>query len=390
MKILIVTSKYYPDTFPINLIAERLNRSGNEVNVLTTVPFTNNEYIDAYNKDHSFENGVNVYRVKTSIRNNSRKSLVRYYLSLHHELKKWIRRCSKQYDLVYSYSISPVISLAAGNLYKKKFHVPHVAHILDIWPESVVDAGYIKSKSLYYKFLLAWSKKEYKGLDKLYIGSKAFKEYLIDKFNIEENKIEYLVQPGLIYEEDNNENPYDASKTNLVYCGNISKLQLVDYIVPLVETLNNKDVVINILGTGSYLDELEKEIKSRNIKNVIYHGYYDYKQSKRYLYNADAIIVSLKNVGFVGKTIPNKLISALYYGKPIIGMIEGEGREILQINDNIIVDESVDDFVNGINKFLNVSKEDRLKMGIKNRQLYDDQYSLDKFVEKLLSSLSCK
>ena len=71
-------------------------------------------------------------------------------------------------------------------------------------------------------------------------------------------------------------------------------------------------------------------------------------------------------------------------------MIEGEGREILQINDNIIVNESVIDFVNGINKFLNVNKEDRLKVGIKNRQLYDDQYSLDKFVEKLLSSLSRK
>ena len=390
MKILIITAKYYPDTFPINLISEELSRKGNEVDVLTSVPFRDGKYIDNYDKEKSFENGVNIFRVKTKIRTTTKSSLVKYYLSLHKEFKNWVKKCNKKYDVVFSYSISPVITLAAGNLYKKLHNVPHVAHVLDIWPESVVDAGYTSSHSILYRVLRKWSKKEYEGVDKLLIGSESFKDYLVNKLDIDPNKISFLVQPGLIYKEDVMGNPYDVDKTNVIYCGNISKLQLVDLIIPAMEKLRNNDVVFNILGTGSYLEEFKEELKRTNLSNVVYRGYYNYQESAGYLRSSDAILVSLKNVGFVGKTIPNKLISALYYAKPIIGMISGEGRDILAKNDNIIVNESVDDLVNGINKLIALSDKDRIEIGKKNRQQYDDLYSIDKYINNLLGSFSSK
>ena len=390
MKILIITAKYYPDTFPINLISEELSRKGNEVDVLTSVPFIDGKYIDNYDKEKSFENGVNIFRVKTKIRTSTRSSLIKYYLSLHKEFKNWVKKCDKKYDVVFSYSISPVITLGAGNLYKKLHNVPHVAHVLDIWPESVVDAGYTSKNSLLYRVLLKWSKKEYNGVDKLLIGSESFKDYLVSKMNIDPNKISFLVQPGLIYKEDVMGNPYDVEKTNIIYCGNISKLQLVDYIIPAMEKLRNNDVIFNILGTGSYLEEFKAELKRTNLSNVVYRGYYNYQESAGYLRNADAILVSLKNVGFVGKTIPNKLISALYYAKPIIGMISGEGKDILTKNENILVEESTDGLVEGINKLLALSNKDRIEIGKKNRQQYDDLYSIDKYINNLLSSFSGK
>ena len=390
MKILIITAKYYPDTFPINLISEELSRKGNEIDVLTSVPFKDGKYIDNYDKEKSFENGVNIFRIKTKIRTTTKSSLVKYYLSLHKEFKNWVKNCHKEYDVVFSYSISPVITLAAGNLYKKQHNVPHIAHVLDIWPESVVDSGYTSSHSILYKILRRWSKKEYQGVDKLLIGSESFKDYLVNRLGIEENRISFLVQPGLIYKEEKIGNPYDVNKTNIIYCGNISKLQLVDYIIPAMEKLRNNDVVFNILGTGSYLEEFKEELKRTNLNNVVYRGYYNYQESAPYLRNADAILVSLKNVGYVGKTIPNKLISALYYAKPIIGMISGEGRDILTKNENIIAEESVDGLVNSINKFIALSDKDRIEIGKKNRQQYDDLYSIDKYVNNLLSSFSGK
>lgn len=390
MKILIVTPKYYPDTFPINLIAEGLVKEGHEVDVLTSVPFKDGRYLEEYNKEKSFENGVVVNRIRASIRTKSKLSLIRNYLSIHRLFKKWVNKCEKKYDVVYSYSISPVVSLAAGNLYKKKHHARHIVHILDLWPESVVDAGYTLPKTLLYKKLFKWSKKEYNGADKILVGSKAFKEYLVNKMGIEENKITYLVQLGLVYENDKVGNPYDPKKTNLLYCGNISKLQLVDFIIPAMEEFTDQDIVFNIVGTGAYLEEFKRILKERNITNIVYHGYYNYKDSARYLKYADAILISLKNIGFVGKTIPNKLISALYYGKPIIGMIANEGRELLASNGNIIANQSSADLIGAIEKFMLLNKEDKEKIGNKNRQQYDDNYSIDIFIKKLLSSFSSK
>ncbi len=390
MRILIVTPKYYPDTFPINLISEALVKEGHEVDVLTSVPFKDGSYIDEYSSPKSLLNGVTVNRIKPYIRKNGKRSLVKNYLSIYHGFKKWAKINDKPYDVVYTYGISPVVSLVAGNIVKRKKNSIHVAHVLDIWPEAVVAAGYTKKGSLLYFLLKLWSKKEYKGASKILVGTKEYKDYLENVLKIKNKDISYLVQPGLIYEDESSENPYDIKKTNILYSGNISKLQLVDYIIPAMEKLNNENVVFNIIGSGSYLDEFRNLINEKKISNVIYHGYFDYKESAKYIKNADAVLVSLKNKGIVGKTIPNKLISSLYYSKVMIGMIEGEAKGILKENGNIIAEESIDGLVNGINEFIKLDKEIKLKIENKNRQLYDEVYSLDKFKEKLLSSFSRK
>ena len=36
--------------------------------------------------------------------------------------------------------------------------------------------------------------------------------------------------------------------------------------------------------------------------------------------------VSLKDEGYVGKTIPNKLVMAMAFAKPVIAVLEGDGR----------------------------------------------------------------
>lgn len=390
MKILIVTPKYYPDTFPINLVAEDLVLKGHNVHILTSIPFVNGQYIKKYDKSCTIENGVTVYRVKTSIRTNSKKSLIKYYLSLTRNMMKWAKYTSNLYDVVYTYSISPMTILGAGNLYKKKYGIKHYAHILDLWPESTVDAGYVKHGLLPYRILFHWSKKEYRKADKLLIGTKAFKDYLVNKMHIKDHKISYLPQPGLVYEDKDNKNPYDTKKTNIVYCGNISRLQLVDYIVPAMKEINNENVVFHIVGNGAYLDDLKKDISNNGLTNVIYHGYFNYQESAKYLSHADAIYVSLKNKGITGKTLPNKLVSSLFYSKPVIGIVEGEGKEILKINNNILVNESIEGLAEGIKTFLSLSKEERVKIGNKNRQTFDDNYSIDKFSKKLLSSFSRK
>lgn len=390
MKILIVTPKYYPDTFPINLVAEHLVQEGHNVHVLTSVPFKDGNYIKKYDKSSMIEKGVTVYRVKATIRDNSTLSLIKNYLSLTRKMKRWVKNTSNLYDVIYTYSISPMTILGAGNSYKRKYGIKHYAHILDLWPESVVDTHYIKRGLLMYRLLFFWSKKEYRRADKIFIGSKAFKDYLIKKMKIKQNKIIHLPQPGLVYEDKDDKSPYDTNKTNIVYCGNISKLQLLDYIVPAMKKISNDNIVFHILGTGAYLDDLKKEISSSGLTNIIYHGYFDYKESSKYLSHADAIYVSLNNQGITGKTLPNKLISSLFYSKPIIGMITGEGKDILLENGNIVCEQSIEGLVNAINEFISLTKEYKEKIGNKNRQTFDDLYSIDKFSKKLLSSFSRK
>ena len=51
-------------------------------------------------------------------------------------------------------------------------------------------------------------------------------------------------------------------------------------------------------------------------EKVIYHGPIPAKKAAAYFKGADALYVSLKGEGYVGCTIPNKLMMSMVYGKP--------------------------------------------------------------------------
>ena len=141
MKILAVCQYYYPENIVFTNVCEELVKLGHDVTVLTGKPnYGYGQIIPEYKKV-KFEviNGVKVHRVNLIARKKSRLSIIKNYLSFWANSKKWVRNCKEKFDIVYSMSLSPVTILSAGNLYKKKHHVKHVVHCVDLWPESVLD-----------------------------------------------------------------------------------------------------------------------------------------------------------------------------------------------------------------------------------------------------------
>lgn len=389
MKLLVISPKYFPDNFSVTPIAEAFAKAGHDITVLTSLPFGFDGvyYEDYLDKTYEEINGVKVHRVKVKTRTSSTKSLVKNYLSVWKEFKKWVKKCKEEYDAVYTFGISPVLTLSAGNLYKEKHHVPHYAHILDLWPESVVSTGYLSTKSLGYKFLYKWSRELYSKVDHLIIGSPSFGHYFDEVLKLENLKITYIPQPALSSFEKNELNPFDRSKFNILYCGNISTLQLVDYFVPAMEKVNNKNVFFNILGMGKDEELLKKMIEGSPAKeNIKFYGSVRSSDIFHYYLHADAVVVSLKNTGFTGKTIPNKLISCLHYSKPIIGMIDGDGRDVLlKAQGCVIAEETVESFANAIDKMASFDEEKLKRMALNNHHYYLANFDLDIIVNKLLS-----
>lgn len=389
MRLLVISPKYFPDNFSVTPIAESFVKAGLDVTVLTSLPFGFDGiyYPDYLDKTYEEINGVKVHRVKVKTRKNTTASLIRNYLSVWKEFKRWVKKCKEDYDAVYSFGISPVLALVAGNIYKEKHHVPHYAHILDLWPDSVVSAGYSSKKSLKYRFLYKWSKEIYSKVDHLIVGSPSFAHYFEDVLKMENLNITYIPQPALSSFEKNELNPFDKNRFNILYCGNISTLQLVDYFVPAMEKVNNKNVFFNILGTGKDEELLKKMIEDSPTKdNIKFYGSVRSSDVFRYYLHADAVVVSLKNAGYTGKTIPNKLISCLYYSKPIIGMIDGDGRDVLiKAEGCVIADESIDSLSLAIDKISSFDEEKLKRMALNNYRYYLANFDLDIIVNKLLS-----
>ena len=391
MKILAICQLYYPENIVFTNICEELVKQGNDVTVLTGKPnYGYGEILPEYKKVKYEEiNGVKVHRVNLVARKKSRLSIIRNYLSFWRNSKKWVRKCKEKYDIVYSMSMSPVTILSAGNLYKKKHGVKHVVHCVDLWPESVLITHAVKEKSLTFKILYKWSRKLYENVDHVIMGSPSYNTYF-ERVLVLNKKTSFVALPSLVEECKAEGHKYEK-KFNILYCGNLGIIQLINLIPESMKLIDNDNIQFHVIGMGPKSEELKLLIRENHLEDkVIYHGPIPAKKASEYFKTADVLYVSLEGSRYVGKTIPNKLTMSLAFGKPIIGVLEGDGRAILEETGGAIVaNANPHSIASAINKMALLTDGERKKLGQLNQAYYQNNLSIKRCGE-LVSEILLK
>jgi len=390
MKILFITQFYYPERISSTLIAESFVKQGHDVTVVTDKPnYGFHEVLPEY-KNVNFEviNGVKVHRVNIYPRKKGRLSVIKNYLSYYMNAKKFVRHMKEEFDVVFSMSLSPVISIAPAILYAKKHKVPHTLFCLDLWPESTVVTGAVRYNSLMYKVLYKWSVSLYKKVDQIIVSSPSFVNYFNDVLHISDKKFVHVNQPALFDAGEYDPIAYEK-KHNFVYAGNMGKLQLTTELTKAMEYIEDKDVILHLIGTGAEVDTIKALIKEKHLENkVIYHGIMKTREVEKYYWSADALIVSLTHEGSVGKTIPNKAIQYLQYGRPILGVIQGDGKELLtKCGGAIFAEQTPNDIANAMKEILEMDEIKKAELGKLNKAYYDANLSTDKLTQDITSVL---
>ena len=389
MKILIVTQYFYPERFSINDIAKEMVRQGHEVHVLTGKPNYGYERIVPGYEKISYEEyeGIKIHRVNLSPRKKSRFSIINNYLSFWVNSSRFVNKLDDDFDVVLSVSLSPVISINAGIKYAKKHHVKHVLYCLDLWPESTLVTGAVKKNSLMYHILYKWSKKMYDGCDKIIVSSPSFVSYFNDVLGIKDKDFSFVPQPGMMPKEELPAIEY-KNKYNIVYAGNIGTIQLVDRFVLATKDIK-EDFKLHLIGMGSLDKKVNDIIKENNLEDkVTYYGPKQIEETVRYYKNADALIVGLDNKGTVGKTIPNKLSQYLYFNKPILGVLEGDGKDLLNnAGGAILVNNDVSSISKGMLDIIHLSDKEKQSMGKKNKEYYEKNLTIKEIVGSILNQL---
>ena len=388
MKILLVSQYYYPERFSVSDIAEALVKEGNEVSVITGRPNYGFQRILPEYRWTTYEeiNGVKVHRVRVHPRKYSRYSIIKNYLSFHKYGKRFARRFKEEFDVVLSISLSPVISISPALVYAKKHHVPCVLYCQDLWPESTLVTHAVKRRSLMYKILFRWSKSIYSKCDRIVISSPSFKKYFENELKIKDKVFNVVNQP-ILNSTTHNEPIKYQNKHNLVYAGNIGKLQLTDLLVEAMKYVKTEDVKLHLMGMGSELWQIKEKIKKENLsEKVVYEGAYPIEKAEAYYVNADALIVSLKNEGYVGKTIPNKAIQYMKYGRPLLVVAEGDTKDILsKAKGSIFASEDPKDIARAIDELCSLKEKDRL--GLNNKKYFEENFTTEKLTQELFNEL---
>lgn len=393
-KILVICQYYKPEPFRISDICEELVRRGHEVQVVTGYPnYPEGILYEGYGKGKHIDeviNGVKVHRCFTIPRETGAvKRLMNYYSyaasSATYVLsKECVASDGKPFDVVFCNQLSPVMMADAAIAYKKKHKVPVVMYCLDLWPESLI-AGGITRQSAIYKYFHHVSKRIYRQMDKILITSRMFTRYLEDEFGIKKERIEYLPQyaEGIfeqipVREED--------GVFNFMFAGNIGAVQSVETIIKAAKLLRDEPVKFHIVGGGTDLDRLQQ--MSSELENVVFYGRRPLEEMPQFYAKADAMLVTLAKDPVLSLTLPGKVQSYMAVGKPIIGAIDGETKEVVEEAQCGFCGKAddTDELAENIRKFIKEGT-DRTGMGLNARKYYEENFTEKLFMDKLESRL---
>ncbi|MDO4965291.1 MAG: glycosyltransferase family 4 protein [Lachnospiraceae bacterium] len=394
MKILVVCQYYYPESFKVTDVCESLAALGHDVTVLTGLPnyptgIVPLEYKSGAHNDEVV-NGVHVIRCLEIGRKKGVVHLALNYASFYFSAMRAIKKIKGNFDVVYSYQLSPIFMALPARWYKKRYKVPMFLYCCDLWPESL--KMYIKSESNpAFKWVKHISKKVYDAADMIATQSESFISYLKDVHNIDSSKLTYI--PNFADEEylSKDFSAENNGAIDFVFLGNVGIAQNLTKVIDAFKAACNEvDMKLHIVGGGALVDDLKKQAKELLIDDkVIFYGQKPVEEMPIYYKLADACIVSLKSDNATGLTLPAKVQGYMAAGKPIIGMITGSANETIKAAEcGICVEaEDVDGLKDAFIKFASLSEEDRLRYGASGREYFIKHFRKDIHISRINEEL---
>lgn len=339
MRILLVTNHFYPEEFRCNDLAFELAKRGHKVSVLTAIPdYPRGKFHKGYGifrKRIERVNGVKVYRSFIIPRGDGRalRLLLNYGSSLLAQCWDaiWIGLFGR-YDYVLVHETSPVMVGIPGVIVSKIKRIPMDFWVLDLWPESLQDAGGINSPKVlgFFSKLTTWI---YKKSTHILISSKGFKDSICEKGDFE-RKIVYF--PNWADVSLSKAVPYEISKLpdgfRVMFAGNIGEAQDMDSLMATALGLKEEmDIHFCIVGDGRKRPWVESFIKSNGLEETVHlYGRHPIESMPTFFAAADVMLVTLKDSKIFNRTAPAKIQAYMNAGKPIAAMINGEGSAVVE------------------------------------------------------------
>lgn len=283
------------------------------------------------------------------------KNMFSFYKNIFSVSKEYAEKYGKP-DVIIASSVHP-LTLVAGIKIAKKFGIPCICEVRDLWPETIVAYGKLKKHSLIAKALYAGEKWIYEKADKLIFTMEGGKDYILEKGWDKENggpvdihKVRHINNGVDLEVFDYNKEHYrivDEDIDNpvtfkVVYTGSIRLVNNVKSIVDAafeIKKLGISDMKFIIYGDGSERISLEKYCQENGIDNVIFKGFINKKYIPYILSKSDLNIMHFEqnNIKKYGASL-NKMFEYFASGRPIISDCEFGYDLILKYNAGVVID----------------------------------------------------
>lgn len=265
------------------------------------------------------------------------KNMLAFYKGLFNCADRYAKKNGKP-DMILASSPQP-FAMLAGIQIARKYGIPCICEVRDLWPEAVFKASKIKEKSLLGKILTAGEHWMYKHADALVFTKEGDTDYLkeqkwtlIQGGDIDIRKCFYINNGIELAEYEREITKYIFSDEDLesdafkvIYAGAIRPVNNVANIIEAAKLLpQDGNIQILIYGDGNQKEELQKRVQEEKIINVKFKGFVEKKYLPYILSRSSVNLLnySSENYNWSRGNSSNKLFEYLASGKPVISTVK--------------------------------------------------------------------
>lgn len=278
-------------------------------------------------------------------------------------------------SVIFSFTIKPNLY---GAIAARMCHIPIIVNVTGLGTAA-------ESKGIMQKLIVFLYKVAFKKVQTVFVQNTENRQFFIDR-KIAVDRLKLLPGSGV----------------------NLKKFSLIEY--PKGETVEFAFIarIMKEKGIDQYLEAAEYLV--RRYKNTKFHicGFceQDYKDKLDYLNEKGVIIyhglvndmTDIYNIisctvlpSFYPEGICNVLLESAACGKPIITTDRAGCREVLEdgVNGFVVKPKDSKDLIDKIEKFLQLSVDERRKMGLAGRKKVEREFDRQIVVEKYMEELHC-
>jgi glycosyltransferase involved in cell wall biosynthesis len=288
--------------------------------------------------------------------------------------------------------IHPITAGVTARLLSTRFGIPFTMEVPDLWPETLVTTGMIKSRLLVHA-IGGFAHWVYSKAAAIRVISEGFRENLIRK-GVPREKLQVI--PNWCDIERHRPVERDpavgrelglAGYFNVVHAGAMGPAQHLETVLDAADLLRDlSDVRFVLVGEGICRQRLQETVITRNLTNVSFLSNRREDEMPPLLAWADVLLINLRRDPLFSITIPHKTYTYLASGKPILAAVEGEVAELISRLDAGVGCRSEDpeSLARAVRKLRAMSIEERSQLGERGRAAAEGEFEKGRVLGKLV------
>ncbi|RWG58195.1 MAG: glycosyltransferase WbuB [Mesorhizobium sp.] len=401
LRVLVVSQHFWPENFRINDVVDSLRSEGCDVEVLSGQPnYPHGKIFRGYSafglRTELHPSGYVIHRVPLAPRRGGGGFWrVWNYLSFvifGGMLGPYLTR-GRRYDVVFVYAISPILQGLVGAVFRQIKGAAHVIWVQDLWPESLEETGFVKNR-LALAAVERLTRFIYGRADLLLAQSRGF----VGKIRAvagDDTVVVYHPNPGdevIKRDVPHGDPPLTLpAGFNIVFAGNLGTAQALETVLDAASRIQDPDIRVVLVGSGSRSDWLAKQIEIRGLTNVVLAGRFPADAMPGIFAQASALLVTLNRSAALSLTIPSKIPTYLAAGRPILACLDGEAAELIRDAHSGIAVPAEDSIglAEAMLRLKNMSEQARESMGTAGRQYFNTHLAPAPLARELIEHFRC-